>query len=355
MLHSLLRELHWGAVRNGILATAVVAFLIIVGSRNLQDFDSALAGYTFACLFMIFGLVYRYSVWLSKPPTRLFWRRGWQVFLSPKRWPRVRRAPLLAQSLWSQFISQDFIRRRNVMRWSAHLLIMWGTLLAAAITFPLVFGWVHFEQGAGSPSPTYQAFLFGFRVGEIPLSGVTSWLVFHGLVVSGFLVTPGVMLAMYRRMRDGGAIAVQRFARDFMPLILLFSISITGLLLWVSYEWLDGYFYGVLAHLHAITVIATLIAVPFGKLFHVFQRPASLGATFYRDAGEKGEQSFCPETGEAFAPKLQTDDLKQVLRELQFNYEPPSGKGPAWNEISPQGRRRLIARAHAETRRGRFA
>jgi len=61
-------------------------------------------------------------------------------------------------------------------------------------------------------------------------------LVFHGLVWAALLVIPGVMLAMRRRMRDEGAAAVQLFAEDFLPLVLLFAISVTGLLLTGSAE-----------------------------------------------------------------------------------------------------------------------
>jgi hypothetical protein len=329
-----------------VLATLALGALIVIGSRRLSDFDSALVGYTFACLFATFGIVYRYSVWLSKPPTRMYWKRGFQVLVSPRRWPRIRRPTLLLKALWSKIIAQDFILRRGRARWLAHMLIAWGCILAAAVTFPLVFGWLHFEQGAIAPDRTYRVFFFGFDVGEIPLVGPVAWLAFHALVVSAFMVIPGVMLAMWRRMREGGALAVQRFGRDFLPLVMLFAISITGLLLWVSYEWLHGYYYSVLAQIHAFTVIGTLIYLPFGKLFHVFQRPASLGIAFYQAAGERGAKAVCPVTGEAFAPKLQVDDLNLVLPEVGFHYA-ASGRGPAWNELSPRGRRIGIARAHA--------
>ena len=59
-----------------------------------------------------------------------------------------------------------------------------------------------------------------------------------------------------------------------MPLILLFAISVSGLLLTVSYTWLEGYGYDFLKLFHAITVIFTLIYIPFGKFFHIPQRPA---------------------------------------------------------------------------------
>ena len=75
---------------------------------------------------------------------------------------------------------------------------------------------------------------------------------------------------------------------DFFPLILLFAISVTGLALTVSQMWLRGAFYSFLAILHAITVIAALLYLPFGKFFHIFQRPAQLGVKLYQDAGERG-------------------------------------------------------------------
>jgi hypothetical protein len=340
-------------LRNGAVATVMLALLIVVGSRSLADFDSALIGYTFGCLFATFGLVYRYSVWLSKPPTRMYWRRGFEVLFSPGRWPRLGRPTLLAKALWSKIIAQGFILRRGSARWLAHMLIAWGCVLAAAITFPLVFGWLHFEQGAITPTPSYVIVFFGLSLGEIPTGGLVAWFVFHGLVVSAFMVIPGVMLAMWRRMREGGALAVQRFGRDFLPLVLLFAVSVTGLMLWVSYEWLHGYYYGALAQIHAFTVIGTLIYLPFGKLFHVFQRPASLGIAFYKAAAADGEQTVCPVTHEAFASKLHTDDLGIVLPAVGFDYSAKDGLGPSWNQLSPRGRRIGIARAHARASKSR--
>ena len=58
----------------------MLAVLIVVGSRNLQHFDAALVGYTFAVLFATFAITYRYAMWLQRPPTKRYWNRGWQVF-----------------------------------------------------------------------------------------------------------------------------------------------------------------------------------------------------------------------------------------------------------------------------------
>src|SRR5512142_22702 len=68
----------------GVLFTASLAVLIVIGSRNLAHFDAALVGYTFAVIFATFAIVYRYAMWLQRPPTALYWRRGWQVFFHRK-------------------------------------------------------------------------------------------------------------------------------------------------------------------------------------------------------------------------------------------------------------------------------
>jgi hypothetical protein len=333
----------WPAALHGALATALLAGGIFAGSRRLIDFDAALVGYTFACLFATFGIVYRYSAWLTKPPTRLLFRRGVGLLL--------RRPGVLAGALWSRLVAQDFIWRRGGTRWLAHMLIAWGCALAAAVTFPLVFGWLHFEPGAPG---SYRVVAFGLALVELPLGGVAAWLVLRALVISSFLVIPGVMLAMRRRLRDSGAIAVQRFGRDLLPLFMLFAISATGLLLWVSYEFLHGTWYAVLAQIHAFTVIATLIYLPFGKLFHVFQRPASLGVAAYRAEGEHGAQAICPETKQPFASRMQLDDLDSITPQVGFDYRSASG-GESWTRVSPAGKRRLLARAQSRAKGGKFA
>src|SRR6185369_10589688 len=135
------------------------------------------------------------------------------------------------------------------------------------------------------------------------------------------LVIAGVMVAMRRRMRDHGAAALQQFGEDFLPLILLFAISVTGLMLTASSTWMRGYAYDFLAILHAVTVIVTLLWLPFGKFFHIFQRPAQLGVSFYKDIGERSEQARCKRCDRPYASSQLVRDLITVERELGFRYE----------------------------------
>src|SRR5947209_20085065 len=65
-----------------VLAAAVLILLIFIGSRGLRDFDSALIGYTVATLFTLVALTYRYTLWISRPPTWRYFRAGWADFLS---------------------------------------------------------------------------------------------------------------------------------------------------------------------------------------------------------------------------------------------------------------------------------
>src|SRR5262245_23996522 len=181
----------------GLLASAILAGLIVLGSRNLNHFDAALVGYTFATLFATSGITYRYAMWLQRPPTRMYWRRGWQVFFSPRfLLPNLWR---LAKRLVTEVAFNRFIFRRGAMRGLAHWMLMWGCLLAAAITFPLVWGWIHFET-APAQLDTYRAYVFGVAAGDFPVDSAIAFVVFHGLVWASFLVIAGVMLAFRRRM-----------------------------------------------------------------------------------------------------------------------------------------------------------
>jgi nitrate reductase gamma subunit len=322
----------------GLFVAAILLVGIYVGSRGFKDFDTALVPYASASVFAAFGIAYRYSMWLRRPPTRLYWRRGWQLFLSPRRLPGnfVR----LVRLFWENLLAQRFIERRSPMRWAAHAGIFWGCLLAALVTFPLSFGWIRFETARDSQE-MYEAYVFGMQVLDFRLGTVVAELTFNVLVISAFLVIGGVFLALWRRARDRGALAVQQFANDLLPLILLFAISATGLLLTVSARFLRGFHYGFLAQFHAVTVIFTLLYLPFGKFFHIFQRPAQLSLDFYRRAGTESGKAACVRCGEPFATKLHVEDLKLVEAQLGIQYE--IEPGVHYQDVCPGCRRRNLA------------
>jgi hypothetical protein len=331
----------YAAAAWGLLATAALAGLIVVGSRNLNHFDAALVGYTFATLFATFAITYRYAMWIRRPPTRMYWRRGWSVFLRPQF---IGSNLIEAVRLFVvAFAANAFIFRRGRLRGAAHWLIMWGCVLAAAITFPLVWGWIHFETDPRRLD-VYRTVVFGFPVNTFAVDSLLGFVLFHGLVWSALLVIAGVMLAFRRRMVDRAAVTLQLFAQDVMPLVLLFAISVTGLMLTASYTWMKGYGYDFLAIVHAMTVIVTLLYLPFGKLFHIFQRPAQIGVSFYKDAGSKSEQARCRRCGEPFASAMMVRDLIAVERELGFSYD-MNGVTEHYQHVCPRCRRALFGLA----------
>src|SRR6186713_2623715 len=108
------------------LATAAVLVLvglIYVGSRGLRDFDSALIGYAVATVFASAAIVYRYTSWITRPPTWRYFRAGWTQFLS---WSNFRRYSLLVpRAWWTDIFAQTFILKRGLQRWIMHMAIFW--------------------------------------------------------------------------------------------------------------------------------------------------------------------------------------------------------------------------------------
>jgi hypothetical protein len=344
-----------GPIAWSIATTATLGALIVAGSRNLAHFDAALVAYTFSMLFATFGLTYRYAMWLKRPPTDFYWRRGWQVFF--RRGRKLRHFGGLAGHALSDIALNRFIWARDRLRGLTHLLILWGCTLAVAITFPLVFGWLAFESEPGTPS-IYRVIVFGFPTFGFPSDSVLAFVIFHGLVWASFLVIAGVMLAMRRRMREEGAAALQSFVEDFLPLVLLFAVSLTGLMLTASYTWMQGYAYDFLAILHAVTVIFTFLWLPFGKFFHVFQRPAQLAVRFYKEVGREEAPEHCARCGHGFTSKMHAEDLIEVERRLGFDYRiergdrSPPGAADHYQRVCPPCRRALLAAAQGAAWRG---
>jgi nitrate reductase gamma subunit len=324
----------WGGV-----AVAIVLAITFLGSDQLVWFDAALIGYLFGLIFFAFGVVYRYAVWVRRPPTAMLNRRGWDAF-------RQRKGANLAALpglVGTQLLAQGFIRRRSRSRWLAHQLVFWGCILAALVTFPLTLGLLHFES-VGQQADRYEVYLSRVGTLHFDAGSILGWLIFHALDIAAVLVLAGVFIFLRRRLRDPGAVAVER-SNDFLALAGLFAVSITGLFLTVSSVWLDGQFYSALNTIHALTVILGLMYIPFGKLFHIFQRPANLGVAYYKAANAEGPPAVCRRCGEPFASAQQITDLKEVLPQLGFDYR--LAEGGNYQDTCPSCRRAQVTLAQS--------
>ncbi len=303
----------------------ILLVLIYVGSRGLRTFDAALIGYAVGTVFAAVGLVYRYTLWITKPPTWRYFRAGWTNFLS---WRNFRRYTLLIpRAWWTDIFGQTFIFRRSPLRWAMHMSIFWGVVLSLAVTVPLTFGWIHFTF---VPPNEYKAWFFGFPLATFPLKQVVSFPIFHVLDFTALLLILGVSIALWRRSTNAGLLATQRFAFDMLPLVLLFAIAVTGLALTASQLLWHGRYYWFVSLTHQVVVVGWLLSLPFGKFFHIVERPATIGVTLYQAVTHDVERhggngvapaAACARCGEALPSRQFIADLKDTLEDLGQRYD----------------------------------
>ncbi|HXF71057.1 MAG TPA: MFS transporter [Actinomycetota bacterium] len=321
------------------MAAVGLVAAIYVGSGRLRTFDSALVGYAVAIVFLTFGVVYRYVMWVQSPPARRLLVRGWRSFLS---WRNFARFPtLVPRALVESLTLQRFIAARGKGRWAAHQLVFWGVVLATLITFPLVFGWIYFQAVPG-PRPRYVLHLWGFRTLTFDPLSFLGWVIFHGLDISAVLVLAGCGYFLWRRSRDREATTGQRLGYDFLPLLALVVISVTGLLLTFSSLVLGGRGYDFLALVHMASVVLTLVFIPFGKFFHVIQRPAQVGVeVFKRTSAERTGLVACRECGEPLEAEAFLTNLERTMQEVGLGFS-------EWARTCPRCKRVRRGRAYLE-------
>ena len=304
------------AIIFGVVAGLALVALIAIGSRGFHWFDSALIGYAVASIFAFAAVTYKYTFWLMRPQTgRYFWR-SWQLFLSLENFRRY--TTLIPRAILDLF-TQQFIRRRAWYRWLTHQCIFWGVVLSCLITFPLTFGWLRFTQPPNGERQ-HQIWVFGFPFFSFDPNSLFAFVVYHALDLSAILLFVGLILAFHRRFHDLALIAVQRFRFDIVPLALLLAIVVSGLALTADSAFFGGAYYWFISLSHQAIVVLWLISLPFGKFFHIIERPATVGVELYWRTGDDATQRECPRCGQPFAPARFVADLKRTLYDIGQNY-----------------------------------
>ena len=336
------------SLRDSILGAAAASLLVIAiwaGSLGLTTFDSALIGYAVAIVALTFAVVARYSRWLTMPSTRRYWRRGWQLFAS---FENFRRLPgLMPRAVGGQLLGQGFIRRRGWLRWVGHQCLFWGVIGATLITFPLVFGWLVFLLEPGTEH-FYRMYVFGIPTVVFDTTTFLGWSIFHALNYTSVLVIVGCAIFLWRRFRDRAVMSGQRLGNDMVPLLMLIVISVTGLLLTASTVWFAGAYYGFLVIVHMAAVVLSLVFIPFGKFFHVLQRPASVGIQLYTEVGGAQGARPCARCREPLASDMFVGDLQATLDQLGQHYRLPTAPYGAAHltEICPRCKREARGQAY---------
>lgn len=355
-----------------LLAAALVVVLSFVGSRGFRDFDAALIGYFVATVFAAAAIVYRYALWIGRPPTWLYFSAGWRNFLSWRNF--LRYTVLVPVALWTDIFGQTFILRRGIQRWVMHMSIFWGVLVSLLITLPLTFGWIRFSL---VPPDHYLLWFFGVPIFQFPVEAGTGFAIFHALDYTALLLILGVTIALLRRTTDVGLLTTQRFGFDLMPLVLLFAIAVTGLALTASSLWFEGAFYWFISLTHQVVVVAWLLSIPFGKFFHIVQRPASIGVTLYQavnqdvehysrdrspvnthaqaagQAERRSDAFRCRRCGEELPSRQFVEDLKTTLVDLHQSYDLGEERG-SLQDYCPTCKRALRGEAYYHLMGKRF-
>ncbi|CAH1203901.1 hypothetical protein PAECIP111893_02113 [Paenibacillus plantiphilus] len=286
--------------------------LMFIGSRFFTHIDMALYGYMVGTFVFIAGFFYRFIAWAERPPAKLILTKGLKLLLR-------RSTP---QTTAEHLVTYQFIWHRGWYRWTQHVLLGWGCILSALVTFPLVFGWMYFTMDENG---YYTVVGFGLDLMKIQADGILAFLFFNALNITAFMVIGGVCMALYRRLKDMQARAEQSFVYDFLPLYLLLFISLTGLLLTFNNIFLHGFGHPVVTVIHQWSVIITLIYLPFGKLAHIPFRPMSVLARNYRE--HYGEQAMkaCKVCGTGFVSEEQSKDVIAVLKQNDIEFQMKEG------------------------------
>jgi hypothetical protein len=346
------------------LAAIVLMALIYLGSRGLKDFDSALVGYAVGTIVAAAALVYRYTLWVQRPSTWRYFKGGWGTLLNGRTAGRV--LLMLPKAFFTDILAQTYILPRGKLRWFAHLCLFWGVMLSLAITLPLTFGWLRFTQVP--PGPDYQAWVFGVPLMRFPAEALVGFLFFHALNFTAILVIVGAVLFLWRRNTDAGLLATQLFSFDMMPLFMLLGISLTGLALTASTLFWEGHYYWFISLTHQVFVVVWLLSLPFGKFFHIVQRPATIGVKLYQNVSHDidhyaaenasraqgvAEPSRCARCGDELPSAQFIADLKATLHDLGQQYALGDDLG-ALQDYCPACKRILRGQAYYQYLGKRF-
>ena len=291
-------------------------------------------------MFSAFGLGYRYAMWLRQTADARSTGAA-AGDLSAHRRTAAGNLAHLAALFWNNVVRSGSSSGART-RAGRHTGFFWGCMLAAAVTFPLSFGWIRFETARGQPGDL-QAFVFGFHVFTFHLGSPLAPLVFNVLDISAVLVLIGVFagdVAPGPRSRRAG---VQQFAADLLPLVMLFAVS-------HHRPVPDG-----LDALDARAALRVPLAAPRGHgdlhaalsaVRQVLPHLPAAGAArrrVLRETGAKGAAARCVRCGEPFASRMHIDDLKQVERAHLSHSDIRWQTATHYQDVCPPCRRKNLA------------
>jgi nitrate reductase gamma subunit len=268
--------------------------------------DLAVLGYQIASVLFVAGCLYRFVAWLRYPPNRTLWTRSMRTFQHRGRWATL---AALIRSMVARILLQSFIVRRGWLRWFTHFAIAWGMIVVCGVCFALAWGWMSFSL---VDQQVYRAHLFDLPLLTFQVGSVIAFFTFNAINLGALLLLVGLMLALWQRYTLRAQETSERRADHLGSLYLLLAVTVSGLLLTVSYKFLNGMGHRQLAVLHEMTVVLGLLWVPFGKLFHIGLSPAAVVLDVAEGAGLV-EPSRCSRCDRTLSALWTPGDLEGVL------------------------------------------
>ncbi|MCH1626338.1 MFS transporter [Fredinandcohnia quinoae] len=305
-----------------------------ISTDQFTDIDMALLGYMISSFIFAIGLTIRMASWLIRPATHQVVKRSLKNLKTKNRTKRNFRSIL--KTAIDNIILQKFIFKRGIYRGVQHFMIAWGCIGSFAITFGLTFGWMRFDL---IDPNTYQIIVFNMPTIKLAAHGFIAELVYNGLNITAIMVMIGVCMALFRRVKSQDVKVAQRVEFDLFPLYLLLSVTLTGLLLTVSYAFLDGWMHPYLTLIHQVTVVILLVYFPFGKLFHLPIRPLATAVPMNYQEVIKVDTRACKKCGTTYSSDDQITDVKEILAAQSFDLQLADGSYLA--DYCPACRRRI--------------
>jgi hypothetical protein len=268
--------------------------------------DLAVLGYQVASVLFVAGCLYRFIAWLRYPPNRTLWARSIGAF-KHRRWGE--NLTTLIRSAISRLLLQTFIVRRGWLRWFTHFAIFWGIVVVCGVCFPLAWGWMSFSL---VDQQTYTASMFDVPLITFRVGSMIAFLAFNAINLGALLLLLGLILALWQRFKMHPLEKAERLKEHLNTVYLLLAVTVSGLLLTVSYKFLNGIGHRQLVVLHEVIVILWLLWLPFGKLFHIAVSPSTVFLDVVEGVGFV-EPSRCGRCGRTLSAVWTPKDLKPVL------------------------------------------
>ena len=134
---------------------------------------------------------------------------------------------------------------------------------------------------------------------------------FNILNIAAILVLVGLSMATWRRVSDPGIKAVQTFMEDILPLLILFAVAGTGLMLTASYKFFAGQGHSIISLTHWVSVVTLLFYIPLVSSSTLFRGPVHCAYQFTKKRGNQGHRPSAKRAEKALLPLCMSKTSKQ--------------------------------------------